>query len=95
MVIEAEADFVKTATGAGPSGFPNHHQVELMLSTLHEAGSRTGLKVAGVSAPRVQNTYDFIRMGVDRIGTSSAPEIVDALPEVQRELLAHPAGEHA
>jgi hypothetical protein len=34
-------------------------------------------------------------MGVDRIGTSSAPEIVDALPEVQRELLAHPAGEHA
>jgi deoxyribose-phosphate aldolase len=86
MVIEAEADFVKTATGAGPSGFPNRHQVELMLSTLHEAGNRTGLKVAGVSAPRVKNTYDFIRMGVDRIGTSSAAEIVDALPEVQREL---------
>ena len=95
MVIEAEADFVKTATGTGPSGFPTRHQVELMLRTLREAGGHTGIKVAAVPAPRVQNTYYFLAMGVDRIGTSSAPEIVEALPEVQRALLAHHTGEDA
>jgi deoxyribose-phosphate aldolase len=88
MVMEAEADFVKTATGTGPSGFPTRDQVQLILDTLHQARSRTGLKVSGVAAPRVANTYAFIRMGADRIGTSSAPDVVDALPRVQGELLA-------
>jgi deoxyribose-phosphate aldolase len=92
MVVEAGADFVKTATGTGPSGFPNHHQVQLILVTLHEAKTRTGLKVSGIVAPHVLNVYAFIRMGADRIGTRSAPEIVDALPAVQRELYPSPVG---
>ena len=92
MVVEAGADFVKTATGTGPPGFPTRAQVQLILDTLREAGGRTGLKVAGVSAPRVPNSYAFIRMGAGRIGTSSAPEVVDALPDVQRELIADLSG---
>lgn len=86
MVIEAGADFVKTATGTGPAGFPNFQQVQLILNTLREAHTHTGLKVSGVVAPHVLNAYAFIRMGADRIGTRAAPEIVDALPDVQREL---------
>jgi deoxyribose-phosphate aldolase len=86
MVIEAGADFVKTATGTGPAGFPNFQQVELILNTLREAHTQTGLKVSGIVAPHVLNAYAFIRMGADRIGTRAAPEIVDALPDVQREL---------
>jgi len=88
MVAEAGADFVKTATGTGPPGFPTREQVQLMLDTLRAAGARTGVKVAGISAPRIPNSYACIAMGAGRIGTSSAPEIVDALPEVQRELRA-------
>jgi deoxyribose-phosphate aldolase len=90
MVIEAGADFVKTATGTGPSGFPNHHQVRLILDTLQQAHAKTGLKVSGIVAPHVLNAYAFIRMGADRIGTRSAPEVVEALPEVQRDLFPTP-----
>ncbi|MGD1034184.1 MAG: deoxyribose-phosphate aldolase [Candidatus Dormibacteria bacterium] len=95
MVVEAGADFVKTATGTGPPGFPTRHQVQLILDTLRDTGGPTGLKVSGVSAPRVLNSYAFIGMGAGRIGTSSAAEIVDALPQVQRELAAGPPGPSA
>jgi deoxyribose-phosphate aldolase len=83
MVVGAGADYVKTATGKGPSGFPDHRQVALILDALETAHASTGLKVSGLSAPRVRNAYAFIQMGAGRIGTSSAPEIVDALPEMQ------------
>lgn len=86
MVIESGADFVKTATGTGPSGFPNFQQAQLMLGILRKSGTKTGLKVSGIVAPRVINAYAFIRMGADRIGTRSAPQIVDSLPDVQHEL---------
>lgn len=86
MVVEAGADFVKTATGTGPPGLPDHHQVQLILDTLREMKTRTGIKVSGIVAPHVLNAYAFIRMGGDRIGTRAAPAIVDALPEVQQEL---------
>ena len=74
----------ETLSPASP--FPTRRQAQLILDTLHQAGCPTGLKVAGVAAPRVLNTYAFIKMGVDRIGTRSAPEIVDTLPRVQSEL---------
>ena len=37
MVIDAGADFVKTATGTGPAGFPDFHQAQLILNTLRAA----------------------------------------------------------
>ena len=86
MVIEAGADFVKTATGTDPAGYPGFHQVRLILETLREAHGDTGLKVSGLGTPRVVTAYAFIRMGADRIGTGASPEIVESLPDVQSGL---------
>lgn len=86
MVSEAGAAFVKTATGAGPQGRPDFHDVQVMLDTLEEINSPTQLKVSGVIAPRILNAYSFIRMGAKRIGTRGAVQIVEALPEVQKAL---------
>ena len=65
MVIGAGADFVKTATGTDPAGFPGFHQVRLILETLREADCDTGLKVSGLGTPRILTAYAFIRMGAD------------------------------
>lgn len=86
MVAEAGADFVKTATGTGPSGRPNFRDAQIILDTLAEMDTACKLKVSGVVEPRVINAYAFIRMGAALIGTRSAVEIVEALPEVQRVL---------
>jgi deoxyribose-phosphate aldolase len=83
MVVGAGADFVKTATGTDPTGYPSFHQVRLILEILREANGNTGLKVSGLGTPRVVTAYAFIRMGADRIGTGAAPEIVESLPDVQ------------
>ena len=86
MVIGAGADFVKTATGTDPAGYPGFHQVRLILEILRGAKGDTGLKVSGLGTPRVLTAYAFIRMGADRIGTSASPEIVESLPDVQMGL---------
>jgi deoxyribose-phosphate aldolase len=86
IVAESGADFVKTATGTGPAGHPNFKEVQLIQCTLRELKTTTGLKVSGIFAPHVFSAYSLIRMGVERLGTRAAPEIVDALPEVQQEL---------
>ncbi len=46
-------------------------------------GTNVKLKVAGVKFPRPQNAMVFLMAGADRIGTRAAPEIVDALDELQ------------
>lgn len=86
MVSAAGAEYVKTATGTGPAGRPNFHDARLMLDTLAELKSSTRLKVSGIIEPRIFNAYAFIRMGAALIGTRSAAEIVEALPEVQKWL---------
>ena len=86
MVAQSGAEFVKTATGTGPVGRPNFHDAQVMLHTLSELKTSCRLKVSGVVEPRVINAYAFIRMGAALIGTRSAVEIVEALPEVQRVL---------
>ncbi|MCE1252633.1 MAG: deoxyribose-phosphate aldolase [Anaerolineae bacterium] len=86
IVAESGAEFVKTATGTGPSGRPNFNDAKIMLDTLAEMKSSCKLKVSGVVEPRIINAYNFIRMGAMLIGTRSAVEIVEALPEVQKTL---------
>lgn len=86
MVAQAGAEFVKTATGTGPSGRPNFHDAQVILETLREINTSCKLKVSGVVEPRVINAYGFIRMGAALIGTRGAVQIVEALPDVQREL---------
>jgi deoxyribose-phosphate aldolase len=86
MIVEAGADFVKTATGAGPAGRPNFFDVKQILGILDELNADAGLKVSGVIEPRIINAYGFIRMGADRIGTRGAVKITEALPEVKKWL---------
>ena len=86
MVAEAGAEFVKSATGTGPSGRPNFHDAQIMLDTLSTLNTKCRLKVSGVVEPRVINAYAFIRMGAALIGTRCAGEIVEALPDVQKTL---------
>ena len=86
MVVEAGADFVKTATGQGPKGRPNFHDAQLILDTLAELKTETKLKVAGIIEPRIFNAYAFIRLGAARLGTRGSVKMVEALPDVQRLL---------
>lgn len=86
MVAEAGAEYVKTATGTGPVGRPHFKDALCILDTLGAMNTGTRLKVSGVVEPRIINAYAFIRMGAALIGTRSAVEIVEALPEVQRTL---------
>ena len=86
IVAESGAEFVKTATGTGPSGRPNFHDAQIMLDTLANMNTACKLKVSGVVEPRVINAYAFIRMGAALIGTRAAVEIIEALPDVQKSL---------
>ncbi|MHB1127318.1 MAG: deoxyribose-phosphate aldolase [Bacillota bacterium] len=83
LVIDAEADYVKTSTGQGITGRPNLNDVSLMAKIIKEKKSDCKLKVAGVAEPREQNAYAFIQAGVDRIGTRAAVRIVKGLPLIQ------------
>ena len=86
LVAGAGADYVKTATGTGPSGRPNFKDVRIILDTLEKMDTNCKLKVSGIVEPRVINAYAFIRMGAALLGTRAAVEIVEALPEVQKYL---------
>ncbi|MDF1521131.1 MAG: deoxyribose-phosphate aldolase [Brevefilum sp.] len=86
IVAESGAEYVKTATGAGPTGKPSFNDVKIILDTLAETNSSCKLKASGVVSPKVINAYAFIRMGAALIGTRSGIEIVEALPEVQKTL---------
>lgn len=89
LVAEAGIDFVKTSTGQFEG--PSLEQFLVMRDAVRDAPVK--LKVAGVKFPRPQNALVFLRVGADRIGTRAAPEIVDALPTLQREGLV-PAASH-
>jgi len=86
LVASAGADYVKTATGTGPSGRPNFKDVRIILDTLERMNTNCKLKVSGIVEPRVINAYAFIRMGAALLGTRAAVEIVEAFPEVQKYL---------
>jgi deoxyribose-phosphate aldolase len=85
LVVDSGADYVKTATGTGPAGRPTQADVRRIMDTIARAGAPTKVKVSGISEPRVANAYAFIRMGANRIGTRGAPQIVDALPDMQKQ----------
>lgn len=86
MVAESGAEYIKTATGTGPSGRPNFRDAQIILDTLADMKTNCRLKVSGVVEPRVINAYAFIRMGASLIGTRAAVEIIEALPDVQKTL---------
>lgn len=74
ICVAAGVDYVKTATGS--EGLPTEHHVRAMQRKL---GGKTKLKLSGV--PRqftLAATLWMLDMGVDLIGTRSAPRLVDA-----------------
>jgi deoxyribose-phosphate aldolase len=73
MGVDHGVDHVKTATGSAV--LPDVRHLEVMTSAL---GGRTRLKLSGV--PRtfaLAATLWMLDMGVDLIGTRSAPDLVD------------------
>lgn len=86
LVSNAGAEYVKTATGAGPVGKPNFGQAKAMLEKLDALNSKTQLKVSGVVEPKVLGAYSFIRMGAKLIGSRDGKLIVDSLDDVKKYL---------
>ena len=73
MCVDHGVDYVKTATGS--EVLPDVHHLEVMKSAL---GGHTKLKLSGV--PRtfaLAATLWMLDMGVELIGTRSAPSLVD------------------
>jgi deoxyribose-phosphate aldolase len=69
----AEADFVKTSTGFGPSG-ATEHDVALMRQTV---GPEMGVKASGGIRTR-EDADKMIRAGASRIGASASVKIVQS-----------------
>ncbi|MBR0091651.1 MAG: deoxyribose-phosphate aldolase [Lachnospiraceae bacterium] len=73
ICCEAGADYVKTATGS--QGLPDVHHVEVMRANM--SGS-TKMKLSGVPRQFVLSAcLRMLEMGIELIGTRSAPKIVD------------------
>ncbi len=73
LAARAGVDFVKTSTGFGPRGaWPE----DVLLIRRGAPGVR--VKAAGGIRTGIQ-AYTFYRLGVERIGTSSGPRIIDQL----------------
>ena len=89
LVAEADADYVKLATGQGPKGIPSvDYEVPYVLNELAELrkegiGMNTKLKLAAVNSPKAQNAFCFLNAGVDIIGTQSAKQIIAGLKPIQ------------
>ena len=75
LVFQSGADFVKTCSGFGPRG-ASLKDVELIKQAI---GDKMKIKVAG-GIDAHQEAVEFIKAGVDRIGTSHAVEIVSKKP---------------
>ena len=75
LVLQSEADFVKTCSGLGPRG-ASLRDVELIKSVI---GGKIKIKVAG-GIDTYKEAIDFINAGVAQIGTSHAVEIVNECP---------------
>jgi deoxyribose-phosphate aldolase len=71
---DAGADFVKTSTGYAPFG-AKVEDIQLMRETLPSA---IGLKASG-GIKTLDFALELIKAGADRIGTSSAKAIMEAL----------------
>jgi deoxyribose-phosphate aldolase len=75
LCADAGADFVKTSTGFAPEGARVEH-IRLMREVLP---SNVGIKASGGIRTREQ-AIAMLEAGADRIGTSSALEIISAQP---------------
>lgn len=71
LVLTAGADFVKTSTGFGNRG-ASLNDIKLMQAAV---GNKLKIKASG-GIRDAKTAKDYIKMGVDRIGTSSGIKII-------------------
>ena len=71
LVLTAGADFVKTSTGFGSRG-ANLNDIKLMQAAV---GNKLKIKASG-GIRDAKTAEEYIKMGVDRIGTSSGIKII-------------------
>ena len=76
----ANADFVKTSTGFGPSG-ATAHDVELMRKAV---GSEMGVKASG-GIRTLEDLKKMVAAGATRIGASAGVKIVEAMAGSREE----------
>lgn len=73
LCADAGVDFVKTSTGMVPNGGATEHHIKLLREVLP---SNVGIKASGGIKTREQ-AIELIGAGADRIGTSSAANIIN------------------
>jgi deoxyribose-phosphate aldolase len=71
LMVKAGVDFFKTCSGYGPRG----SRLEDVILVRHAVGDAIKIKVAG-GVSNYAKAKAFIEVGADRIGTSSAVEII-------------------
>ncbi len=74
LVVEGDADFIKTSTGFGTGG-ATFDDVELIR---HTVGNSVKIKASGGIKDR-ETALRYIELGVSRIGTSSGVAIVTSI----------------
>ncbi|MBP5453613.1 MAG: 2-deoxyribose-5-phosphate aldolase, partial [Lachnospiraceae bacterium] len=72
-VTRAKADYIKTSTGFGTNG-ATYDDVALFAKNV---GKDVKIKAAGGIRTR-EDMEEFLRLGADRLGTSSAISILEA-----------------
>lgn len=80
LIIEAGADFVKTATGFNGGG-ATLEDVRLLRSV---AGDRIGVKAAG-GIKTYEDAVKMVEAGANRIGASNAVAIINGAPKLKDE----------
>lgn len=71
IVVEAEADYIKTSTGFSKEG-ATFHAVALMKAGV---GNKAKVKAAGGIAS-LEDAQEFIKLGAERLGTSKVVKII-------------------
>ncbi|WP_242204229.1 deoxyribose-phosphate aldolase [Aestuariivivens insulae] len=76
LAIQCGADFIKTSTGFGPGG-ARIEDVQIMKNVV--GSSRTKIKASG-GIRDAQTALKYIKLGVERLGTSSGIAIITDKP---------------
>ncbi len=73
IVINSEADYIKTSTGFSTRG-ANKRDIEIFNDVIKSMNSNLKIKAAG-GIKSFQDIIDYTKMGVERFGTSSSVKI--------------------
>lgn len=73
IVIESEADYIKTSTGFSNRG-ANQRDIEIFVDVIRSKKSKLKIKAAG-GIKSMDDIIKYTQMGVNRFGTSSSVKI--------------------